>query len=119
MTIIARLTSPQPVLGASVQVTLGENFSLLDNGFNGDENAMDGIYSAKVFAPNFLTFDLLVTASASGFEPVSKTIPVKTIFRPQKLTYECPACGLTRHEPDAVHCKHCGNIVKIETEGEG
>jgi len=87
MTIIARLTSPQPVLGASVQVTLGENFSLLDNGFNGDENAMDGIYSAKVFAPNFLTFDLLVTASASGFEPVSKSLPVKTIFRPQNDSF--------------------------------
>ena len=87
MTITARLTSPQPVLGASVQVTLGENFSLLDNGFNGDEKAMDGIYSAKVFAPNFLTFDLLVTASASGFEPVSKSLPVKTIFRQQNDSF--------------------------------
>ncbi len=44
---------------------------------------------------------------------------VQTIFRPQKLSYTCPECGLSRHEPDAVHCKHCGQGLKIETEGAG
>ncbi|HSM20019.1 MAG TPA: ion transporter, partial [Hyphomicrobiales bacterium] len=29
----------------------------------------------------------------------------------------CPHCGLNRHETDAVHCKHCGQLLKIETEG--
>ena len=43
----------------------------------------------------------------------------QTIFRPAKLRYTCPECGLNRHEPDAVHCKHCGHGLKIETEGEG
>lgn len=43
----------------------------------------------------------------------------QTIFRPQKLSYTCPECGLNRHEPDAVHCKHCGHVVKIETKGAG
>ncbi|MEZ5840272.1 MAG: ion channel [Hyphomicrobiales bacterium] len=43
---------------------------------------------------------------------------VQTIFRPQKVRYTCPECGLNRHEPDAVHCKHCGHTVKIPTEGE-
>ncbi len=42
----------------------------------------------------------------------------QTIFRPQKVRHTCPSCGLTRHEPDAVHCKHCGRTLKIETEGE-
>lgn len=42
---------------------------------------------------------------------------VQTIFRPQKVRYECEQCGLNRHEPDAVHCKHCGHIVHIDTEG--
>ena len=42
---------------------------------------------------------------------------IQTIFRPAKVRYECPDCGLTRHEPDAVHCKHCGRILHIETEG--
>ncbi len=43
----------------------------------------------------------------------------QTVFRPQKTRYTCPDCGLNRHEPDAVHCKHCGKMIKIETEGEG
>jgi len=43
---------------------------------------------------------------------------VQTIFRPPKVRYECEQCGLNRHDPDAVHCKHCGHIVHIDTEGE-
>ena len=43
----------------------------------------------------------------------------QTIFRPRKLSYTCPECGLNRHEPDAVHCKHCGHGLKIEAEGAG
>lgn len=42
---------------------------------------------------------------------------VQTIFRPGKVRYECPSCGLTRHDPDAVHCKHCGQLLHITTEG--
>ena len=41
----------------------------------------------------------------------------QTLFRPQKVHYECPECGLTRHDPDAVHCKHCGTTIHIQTEG--
>jgi voltage-gated potassium channel len=44
---------------------------------------------------------------------------VQTIFRPPHTTYECPDCGLTRHDTDAVHCKHCGRTLHIVTEGEG
>ena len=39
------------------------------------------------------------------------------LFRPAKVRYECQTCGLTLHDPDAIHCKHCGETVKIETEG--
>ena len=42
---------------------------------------------------------------------------VQTIFRPSKVRYECAVCGLTRHERDAVHCKHCGHELHIRTEG--
>ena len=42
---------------------------------------------------------------------------VQTIFRPGKVRYECETCGLNRHEPDAVHCKHCGAVLHITTEG--
>jgi len=43
---------------------------------------------------------------------------VQTIFRPNKVPFACPDCGLKRHEPDAVHCKHCGRVLNISTEGE-
>ena len=42
---------------------------------------------------------------------------VQTIFRPNRIHYECPDCGLTRHELDAIHCKHCGRQLHIRTEG--
>ena len=42
---------------------------------------------------------------------------VQTIFRPSKVKYECPDCGLSRHELDAIHCKHCGRQLRIRTEG--
>ncbi len=42
---------------------------------------------------------------------------VQTIFRPSKVRYECSVCGLTRHDRDAVHCKHCGRELHIRTEG--
>jgi len=42
---------------------------------------------------------------------------IQTIFRPGKVRFECPKCGLTRHDPDAVHCKHCGVVIHIPTEG--
>lgn len=43
----------------------------------------------------------------------------QTIFQPRRIRYTCPDCGLTRHDADAVHCKHCGRTIKIETEGAG
>jgi len=42
---------------------------------------------------------------------------VQTIFLPNKVRHECHDCGLTRHDRDAVHCKHCGRQLHIRTEG--
>jgi len=42
---------------------------------------------------------------------------VQTIFMPSRVRYECSGCGLTRHELDAVHCKHCGQLIHIRTAG--
>jgi len=42
---------------------------------------------------------------------------LQTIFRPPKVFYPCPSCGLRRHEPDAVHCKACGHILNIPDDG--
>jgi voltage-gated potassium channel len=42
---------------------------------------------------------------------------VQTIFNPPKVLFPCPDCGLKRHDTDAVHCKHCGRVLNIESEG--
>ncbi|MFP4359954.1 MAG: potassium channel family protein [Alphaproteobacteria bacterium] len=42
---------------------------------------------------------------------------LQAIFQPAKVHAPCPHCGLSRHDPDAVHCKHCGKIIHIETGG--
>ena len=41
----------------------------------------------------------------------------RAIFMPAKVRHKCPDCGLMKHDPDAIHCKHCGLDLKIETEG--
>jgi voltage-gated potassium channel len=41
----------------------------------------------------------------------------RAIFLPAKVRQKCEGCGLLRHDPDAIHCKHCGREIKIETEG--
>lgn len=38
-------------------------------------------------------------------------------FRSATVEYGCPDCGLKKHDPDAVDCKHCGRTLHIETEG--
>lgn len=43
----------------------------------------------------------------------------QAIFVPQKVRHKCGECGLYRHDPDAVHCKHCGALLNIETGGVG
>jgi len=34
-----------------------------------------------------------------------------------KVLHPCPTCGLQRHDPDAVHCKACGQTLCIPDEG--
>lgn len=41
----------------------------------------------------------------------------QALFRPAKVRFTCPSCGLRRHEPDAVHCKACGAMLNIPDEG--
>ena len=42
----------------------------------------------------------------------------QAIFRPYKVSFPCPECGLQRHDADAVHCKACGHILNIPDEGD-
>ena len=41
----------------------------------------------------------------------------QAVFRPGgKVLHPCPQCGLQRHEPDAVHCKACGEVLNIPND---
>lgn len=40
----------------------------------------------------------------------------RAVLRPAKVLYRCPTCGLLRHDPDAVHCKACGELLNIPNE---
>ncbi len=42
---------------------------------------------------------------------------LQAVFRPHKVSFECTDCGLLVHDADAVHCKHCGKVLRIPTEG--
>ena len=42
---------------------------------------------------------------------------LQALVRPHKVRYPCPACGLQRHDFDAVHCKACGLLLNIPDEG--
>ena len=42
----------------------------------------------------------------------------KAVLRPNKVRFPCPTCGLLRHDPDAVHCKACGQVLNIPNEDE-
>lgn len=41
----------------------------------------------------------------------------QVMLRPHKVRHPCKTCGLVLHDVDAVHCKHCGGQLRIETEG--
>ena len=41
----------------------------------------------------------------------------QALMRPHKVIHPCPRCALQRHDPDAVHCKACGQLLDIPDEG--
>jgi len=41
----------------------------------------------------------------------------RALIMPHKVRFPCPACGLQRHDEDAVHCKACGTLLNIPDEG--
>lgn len=42
---------------------------------------------------------------------------IQVMFRPPKAIFTCPTCALMRHDHDAVHCKACGEVLRIPDEG--
>lgn len=41
---------------------------------------------------------------------------IQSLVRPHKVFHPCPVCGLQRHDPDAVHCKACGQTLNIPND---
>jgi voltage-gated potassium channel len=41
---------------------------------------------------------------------------MQLLVRPHKVFHPCPACGLQRHDLDAVHCKACGKVLNIPND---
>lgn len=41
----------------------------------------------------------------------------RVLFNPSKVRFNCPECGLRRHDRDAVHCKACGTVINIPDDG--
>lgn len=42
---------------------------------------------------------------------------LQSVFQPPKVRKKCKSCGLLLHDLDAIHCKHCGAEMNIETRG--
>lgn len=38
---------------------------------------------------------------------------IQLLLRPPRVTWRCTGCGLSRHEADAIHCRHCGTLLNI------
>jgi voltage-gated potassium channel len=95
----------------------------------GDEAGPDAYVDALYFTVSTLTTTGFgdITLTTPGGKLLSVFIMVvgvalfvqlaRAIFQPSKVRHTCPVCGLNRHDPDAIHCKHCGEPLKIETEG--
>lgn len=41
----------------------------------------------------------------------------QALIKPHKVRFPCDRCGLQTHDPDAVHCKACGQLLCIPDEG--
>jgi voltage-gated potassium channel len=55
----------------------------------------------------------ITTLTTTGFGDITLQGPGGRLF----AVVKCPDCGLLVHDADAVHCKHCGRVLHIETEG--
>lgn len=94
-----------------------------------DEPGFEGYVDALYFT--------IATLTTTGFGDITMTTPggkllsvvimvvgvglflqlLRALFQPAKVKHKCPECGLNRHDADAIHCKHCGEALKIETDG--
>lgn len=97
--------------------------------FGSEENGIDGYVDALYFTVTTVTTTGYgdVTLPGTGGRLISIVVMIigislfvrlaQAVFRPNKVYFPCPQCGLARHETDAVHCKACGHVLNIPDEG--
>jgi voltage-gated potassium channel len=95
----------------------------------GDEPGLNTYVDALYFTVSSLTTtgygDIAMTTNTGRLLAVAIMVVgvglflrlARAIFMPAKVRHKCPECGLLKHDPDAIHCKHCGLELNIETEG--
>jgi voltage-gated potassium channel len=98
--------------------------------FKGEDSGIDGYVDALYYTVTSVTTTGYgdITLPGTGGKLVAIVVMIvgislfvrlaQAIFRPVKVFFPCTQCGLTRHEPDAVHCKACGHILNIPDDGD-
>jgi voltage-gated potassium channel len=38
---------------------------------------------------------------------------IRELFQSPKIRWRCEGCGLSLHDPDSIHCKHCGAKLQM------
>lgn len=97
--------------------------------FVGEEGGITGYIDALYFTVTSMTTtgygDIVLEGTFGKLTAITVMIIgitlfvrlAQALFRPNKVRFPCPQCGLQVHDPDAVHCKACGHILNIPDEG--
>ncbi|HEY0920463.1 potassium channel family protein [Devosia sp.] len=106
-------------------VTTGFIYTFFARTDSGIEGYIDALYFTVTSVTTTGYGD--ITLSGAGGRLVSIAVMIvgislfvrlaQAIFRPHKVYFPCPRCGLQTHDADAVHCKACGQILNIPDEG--
>lgn len=91
----------------------------------GLENYIDALYFTVATVTTTGFGDIVLPGIAGKLTAIATMIIgislfvrlAQALFRPSKVFFPCPQCGLQRHEPDAVHCKACGHLLNIPDDG--
>lgn len=96
--------------------------------FAGRHDGIDGYLDALYFTVTTLTTTgygdiLLPGAWGRVLSIITMVVGItlfvrlaQAVFRPHKVRFRCPRCGLGVHDPDAVHCKACGELLNIPND---
>jgi Ion channel. len=95
-------------------------------GRSGEEGFVDALYFTVTTITTTGFGDITLPGAAGKLTSVVIMIVGISLFvrlaqavvRPNKVRFPCPRCGLQRHDQDAVHCKACGEILRIPDEGD-